>query len=93
MKIKLEEKMYGRFRALRFVAKIIKSEKHGIPKTVQKTWRVFCKDPMHERSTIKELCLKQAKRWQHDQMLKWFGSPEKFPTQMEIEDEPDAASK
>jgi len=93
VKIKLEERLYGKRRAMRFVAKIIKSPKHGIPKTVQKTWRVFCADPMYERSTIKEMCLKQARRWQHSMMLKWFGSPEKFPTQMDIEDDCNEAGK
>lgn len=89
MKIKLEIRNYygGKRRAIRFTAKIIKSPVHGIPRTVQRTWRVFCDDPESERANVKRMCLIQAKRWQHTWMMAWFGTPEKFPTQMEIEDD------
>ena len=88
MKIKLEiHNYYGKRRGIRFTAKIIKSPTHGIPRTVQKTWRVFCDDPESERKEVKRMCVIQAKRWQHTWMMAWFGTPEKFPQQMEIEDD------
>lgn len=77
-----EGEIRGR-RVYRFRAKIIRSVKHGIPKTVQQTWRVFA-DHHSDQSALKVLFVSNARRWQHKMMLQWFGSPEKFPKQMEI---------
>lgn len=88
MKIAMEERTYHGRKVIRFTAKLIKSEKHGIPSTVQKTWRVFADadDSLVDARTIKTMFHAEAKRWQHKKMVQWFGSPEKFPQQQEIED-------
>lgn len=70
-------------RVIRFRAKIIKSVKHGIPKTIQKTWRVFA-DHAVDRPMLKARFMAEAKRWRLKQFAKWFGTPDKFPQQEEI---------
>ena len=83
MKIWMKEGWLNKRRVIRFRAKIIKSVKHGIPKTIQKTWRVFA-DHAVDRPMLKARFMSEAKRWQLKQFAKWFGTPDKFPQQEEI---------
>lgn len=84
MKVWMEEKPVRKRNVIRFRAKIIKSKKYQIPATVQKTWKIYADDPMYDKDAIKKMFMANARRWQMKRMLEWFGSPEKFPFQMEI---------
>lgn len=83
MKVWMKEGWLNKRRVIRFRAKIVKSVKHGIPKTIQKTWRVFA-DHAVDRSMLKARFMAEAKRWQLKQFAKWFGTSDKFPQQEEI---------
>ena len=69
-------------------AKILKSKKHGIPATVQKTWKVYC-DLAEPSLEMKMLFNKQAERWRAEWMKKWYpsGAPDQVLVQTEIKTE------
>jgi len=93
MKIKFGVKFRRGKRVIFCTAKIIKSEKHNIPRTIQKTWAVFTELAQPD-DFMKMTFRKQATRWHNSWMQVWFGTPDKFPQQTEIiTDEFNAESK
>jgi len=78
---------------IRFTAYLIKSKKHGIPQSRQKTWRIMRPAQESEMLNIKVMVKCEAERWRAKKMREFYpsGAPSNL-TQEEITYEPDAAS-
>ena len=63
---------YGR-RCFSCTAYITKSKKHGIPSSVQKTWKVYC-DLAEPSEEMRVLFKQEAERWRAGWMARWYPS-------------------
>lgn len=70
---------------LKYVARIEKSKKHGIPRSYQRTWSVHFDEhrSMYEQQQIKRMFEAQSARWLSSVMLEIFGDKKPDPIQLE----------
>lgn len=75
---------YGK-RNIALTAYIRQSKRHGIPSSVQKTWKIYCDLATLDDETRARLKM-QAERWRAEWMARWFpsGPPAEVMTQEEI---------